>query len=90
MQTHAIIIHNKSIIWLIHKLRSTSIKVYILCQILTKVTSAPTVKQEAMAVSATFTKAFELFAKYHEGYNANSVTDSTMKQTGEQLTQSVT
>ena len=50
-----------------------------------QVASSPTVKQEAEAVSATFTKAFELFAKCHKGYNANVVTDATIKQTGEQM-----
>ena len=65
------------------KLQSNSIKV--LSQNLKQVASSPTVKQEAEAVSATFTKAFELFAKCHKGYNANVVTNATIKQTGEQM-----
>ena len=57
----------------------------VLCQNLTKVASNPTVKEQAEAVSTTFTKAFELFAKCHKGYNSNVVTDSDIKQTGNWL-----
>ena len=66
---------------LLHKLQPSSIKV--VCQNLTKVTNNPTVKQQAEAVSSTFTTALELFAKCHKGYNCNAVTDSAIKQTGE-------
>jgi hypothetical protein len=69
-------------------MQSSNIKV--LCHNLIQVTSSPTLKQEAEAVSETFTKAFELFGKCHRGYNSNVVTNSAIKQTGEQLTQSVT
>ena len=52
--------------------------------------SSPTLKQEAEGVSETFSQAFELFAKCHMGYNANVVTDTDIKQTGEESTQIVT
>ena len=54
--------HNK--IWPIHKLQSTSI-----VSEFTKVASTLTVKREAEAVSATFTKAFEFFATQKNAYN---------------------
>ena len=60
------------------KLQSNSIKV--LSQNLKQVASSPTVKQEAEAVSATFTKAFEQCAT-----RANVVTDATIKQTSVQM-----
>lgn len=61
-------------------MQSSSIKV--LCQNLLKVASNPIVKGKAEALSKTFTKAFELFAKCHKGYNSNVVTNSAIKQTG--------
>ena len=76
------------LLWLKFKLQSSSIKV--LCQNLISVASSPTLKREAEAVSETFSQAFELFAKCHKGYNANVVTDSAIKQTGEEPTQIVT
>ena len=61
-------------------MQSSSIKV--LCQNLLKVASNPIVKGQAEGLSTTFTKAFELFAKCHKGYNSNVVTNSAIKQTG--------
>lgn len=61
------------------RIQSSSIKV--LCQNMVTVAPNAELKAKAEVVSATFTRAFELFAKCHRGYNSNVVTNPVIEQT---------